>query len=86
MTYLGCALFGLIFLLMMAHGNGSLAARVEHTFTWIHAWAPFSYVIILIVLISPAVSLKIIHSWPKHEEPVDPMAKYRHATDVVDED
>lgn len=77
MAYIGCALFGLMFLIMTAQSTGTLQARVEHTLTWLHAWAPFSYLIILIVLVSPVVSMKIVSSWPKRVEPEDPMAKYR---------
>jgi len=85
MAYLGCILFGLMFVVMMAHSNGSLEARVEHTLTWLHAWAPWSYLIILIVLAAPVASVKIMRSWPKPKEPEDPMKKYRHATDVVED-
>jgi hypothetical protein len=77
MAYIGCILFGLIFVLMTAVSNGTLAARLEQTFAWIHGWAPFSYIIILLVIAAPFVSIKIMNSWPKREEPEDPMAKYR---------
>jgi hypothetical protein len=77
MAYIGCVLFGLFFLVMSAQQNGSLQNRIEGTMHWLHAWAPFSYVIILIVLLSPVIMLKVMNSWPKREEPEDPMAKYR---------
>jgi len=87
MAYIGCILFGLIFVVMTAQSTGSLQARVEHTMTWIHAWAPFSYLIILMLIAAPFVSMKIINSWPKREEPEDPMAKYRRqAADGTIED
>ena len=85
MGYVGCVLFGLIFILMTAVSNGTLSARVEHTIAWIHAWAPFSYLLMVVLLAAPAVSLKIMNSWPKHVEPEDPMARYRHADDVVED-
>jgi len=31
----------------------------------------------LIVLLSPVIMMKVMNSWPKREEPEDPMAKYR---------
>jgi hypothetical protein len=77
MAYLGCILFGLIFVVMTAQSNGSLAARMEHTVSWIHSWAPFSYLIILILVVSPFMMIKIMNTWPKREEPEDIMAKYR---------
>jgi len=50
---------------------------MEGTFKWLHAWAPFSYIIIVIVMLSPMAMMKLVHSWPQREEPEDPMAKYR---------
>ena len=87
MAYIGCILFGLMFMVMTAQSNGTLQQRMDHTFSWLHSWAPFSYLLILIVLVSPVVMMKVMNSWPKREEPEDPMAKYRHsAADVVDDE
>jgi hypothetical protein len=77
MAYIGCILFGLMFLIMTAQQTGTLGKRIESTLSWLHAWAPFSYIIILLVLLAPVASIKIMNSWPKREEPEDPMAKYR---------
>ena len=84
-AYIGCALFGLIFILMTAKSNGTLGARVDATLDWMHSWAPFSYILLLILLAAPIVCLRIMHSWPKRVEPEDPMAKYRHAKDVLED-
>jgi len=85
MAYLGCILFGLMFVIMTAQSNGTLQARMDHTFSWIHSWAPFSYIIILLLMVCPVIMMKIMNSWPKRVEPEDPMAKYRHAKDVVED-
>ena len=77
MAFIGCILFGLIFLIISSQQNGSFQERITGTFTWIHSWAPFSYIIIAIVLISPVAMMKLMHSWPERKEPEDPMAKYR---------
>lgn len=84
-AYLGCILFGLIFLLMSAKSSGALGARVDRSLDWLHSWAPFSYILLLIVLVAPILSLKIMNSWPKHKEAEDPMARYRHPDDVIDD-
>ena len=84
-AYLGCVLFGLIFVAMSAKSTGGLGAQVNQTLAWVHAWAPYSYLLIFIVLAAPVVSFKIMHSWPKREEPVDPMARYRHGDDVMED-
>jgi hypothetical protein len=85
MAYLGCILFGLMFMVMTAQSNGTLQERMDHTFAWIHGWAPFSYIIIALILVSPVIMLKVMNSWPKREEPVNPMRKYKDATDVVED-
>ena len=85
MAYLGCVSFGLIFLMMSAKSSGAMGERVDRTLTWLHAWAPFSYLLLLILLAAPVVSFKIMHSWPKHVEPEDPMARYRHGDDVQED-
>ena len=77
MAYVGCVIFGLFFLVMTAQQNGSLQARMEGTLHWLHAWAPFSYIIIAIVVLSPIAMMKVVNSWPERKEPEDPMAKYR---------
>jgi hypothetical protein len=85
MAYLGCILFGLIFVVLSSKSTGALGAHVDQTLAWMHAWAPYSYILLVIVLVAPVVSLKIMHSWPKLEEPDDPMARYRHGEDVLDD-
>jgi len=81
MAYVGCILFGLIFLVISAKSSGAMGVRMNQTLAWLHAWAPFSYLLVLIVLAAPIVSFKIMRSWPKYVEPEDPMARYRHGAD-----
>ena len=70
---------------MTSSATGALGARVNATLAWMHAWAPFSYILLLIMLVAPIVSLKLIQSWPKYVEPEDPMARYRHGEDVLED-
>jgi hypothetical protein len=84
-TYIGCVLFGLIFVVMSAQSTGALGARMAQTLAWLHAWAPFSFILLLILLAAPVASFTIMRSWPKHEEPEDPMARYRHGDDTVED-
>jgi hypothetical protein len=77
MAYIGCVIFGLFFLVMTSQQNGTFQARMEGTLHWLHAWAPFSYLIIAIVLFSPVAMMKVMNAWPERKEPEDPMAKYR---------
>ena len=41
------------------------------------AWAPFSYVIVLVVLLAPIVSFVMMARWPHHVEPPNPMSRYK---------
>jgi hypothetical protein len=75
-----------MFMVMTAQSNGTLQQRMDSTFAWIHGWAPFSYIIILLIMLAPVVSLKIMNSWPKHVEPENPMKKYRSGADVVEDE
>ena len=76
-SYIGCFLFGMIFVVMSAQQTGSLQARMTNTWAWIHNWAPYSYVLIAFLMLAPAVMVHLMHTWPKYVEPDDPMAKYR---------
>jgi hypothetical protein len=84
-SYLGCVLFGLIFFILSAKSGGKLGTKMQDTIEWIHAWAPYSYIILAILLAAPLVSMHIMHSWPERKEPEDPMARYRNADDVVED-
>jgi len=85
MRYLGLALLGLVYLGIATVSNGSLLAGVEHTRVWIETYRPLSYIVILVAVFSSLFSLKIICTWPKRQEPQDPMAKYRHPQDVLED-
>jgi hypothetical protein len=85
-AYLGCALFGLIFLLLSAKSGGILATRTGQTVDWMRERAPYSYLILVVLVLAALACIHIMYSWPKHKEPEDPMARYRHAADDVMED
>jgi uncharacterized membrane protein len=44
---------------------------------WLGAWAPFSYLIMVVVIAAPLAAIRMMLSWPQHVEPESPMAKYR---------
>lgn len=86
MAYIGCALFGLFFLVMTAQSNGSLHDHMTQTLSWINGWAPFSYIIIVLMLVSGVIAMRTMLTWPEQEQPEDPMAQLRHETAGVPED
>ena len=63
------------FLLGLATGAGA----------FLTAWAPFSYIFLLILLAAPCVGMYIVHTWPQRVDEENPMAKYRREM-PLDED
>jgi hypothetical protein len=85
MTYVGLALFVVVFLLLAPTTRGALLSHLGMTMEWARAWAPFSYILILAVLVSPFVAYIIMRSWPEVKEPEDPLARYRRGDDVLED-
>src|ERR1035438_2751022 len=75
--FLGLILFVLFFVILMPQSQAFLLASATSAGAWITAWAPFSYLLLLIVLAAPFAGMHLIRSWPKAVEPEDPKAKFR---------
>jgi len=84
MTILGTILFLLVFLLIAPKPRAALGGFLANAGTWMHAYAPLSYVVLLLALAAPFVSVLLVARWPKHEEPESPMTRYR-GDDVLDD-
>ena len=84
-SYIGCLLFGLVFVGLNVQAGGAVAVKLNSTVEWMHAWAPFSYILLAIVLVSPMISLHLMASWPRHIEPESPMARFRRGDDVMED-
>jgi hypothetical protein len=50
---------------------------------FISAWAPASYIVILLLLAAPFVSAALMMTWPKTPEPENPLKRYSDTDDVV---
>jgi Fe2+ transport system protein B len=74
MMYLASMLFALVFVLIAPPCRRFIAQHLEQ----MNAWAPYSYIVLLLVLIAPIAVIIVINRLPKIVEPEDPMAKYRH--------
>jgi hypothetical protein len=74
---LGAVAFLLFFVLLAPTPRAFLGMVLYDAGTHIVAWAPFSYILIAILLVAPFVSVSIMRNWPAHVEPENPMAKYR---------
>jgi hypothetical protein len=75
--FLGAALFAVFFLLIKPSTREFVLASVAGGMDWMNSWAPFSFIVVAVLIAAPIVSIFLIRTWPVHVEPENPMAKYR---------
>jgi hypothetical protein len=75
--FLKPGLFLLVFLLIAPASRAYLGAHLASAAEWINVWAPFSYILLLMLPIAGLASMYIVKKWPERVEPESPMAKYR---------
>ena len=75
--FLRPALFLLVFVLIAPQSRSYLGSCLANAGEWIGAWAPFSYILLLMLPVAGLASVYIVKKWPVHIEPENPMAKYR---------
>jgi hypothetical protein len=75
--FLGATLFALLFIMIAPASRAFVIGCFSGAATWITGWAPFSFVIIAIVVGAGLYSIHLVRTWPVHVEPENPMAKYR---------
>ncbi len=78
MGYLGCVLFAAAFLFIGPTSRAKITASLSSSGEWIQAWAPFSYIILAMLLFSPIIAVVVLKLSPKIEEPENPLAKYKN--------
>ena len=44
--------------------------------TFVHNWAPFSYVLLLVIMGTLVAAIYLMHTWPVRVDPENPMSKY----------
>lgn len=69
--------FLFIFVLMMPQIRGPLFERLGGAGEWIGKWAPFSYIVLALLLAATIAALVIMIKWPAPPPPEDPLAKYK---------
>jgi hypothetical protein len=77
MMYLGLIGFILVFALAAPQSQAFLLGLLNGASTWIAAWAPISYILLLILLLAPFAGMHIVRTWPVRVDEENPMAKYR---------
>ena len=69
--------FLFIFILMMPQVRGPLVERLGGAGELIVKWAPFSYIVLALLLAATITALILMIKWPATPEPEDPLAKYK---------
>ncbi len=83
--FIGAILFLLIFVMITPQSRAFLAALMIGLSGFMTAWAPFSYLLALLLVAALFVGVYVIQTWPKHVEPENPMSKYRREVPVEEE-
>jgi hypothetical protein len=84
--YLGAFLFLLFFVMLAPQSRAYLGALAAGVSTFMTVWAPFSYMLLMIIFGTICAGMYMIHSWPKRVDPENPMAKYRREAEATMED
>ena len=82
---IGLVLFILFFVLIMPQSQAFLLASAASLGAWATAWAPFSYLLLLILVAAPFAGMHLVRHAPVRVDEENPMAKYRREL-PVDED
>ena len=79
----GTIAFTILILLVAPKTRALLAGWMGDAENWTVAWAPFSYVLMALLILAPLFAMVLMMRWPKPVEPENPMSKYKHE-DVLD--
>ena len=85
MMLLGLILFVLVIVLVAPQSQAFLIKLASGAGTFLTAWAPFSYILLLLLLAAFCVGIYLVHTWPQRIDEENPMAKYRREM-PLDED
>jgi len=72
-----------LFLLITPASREFLFNHLAVAAEWAAEYAPLSYVIFAAILVAPLVSWLVVSKGPKAQAPEDPLARYKHADDVL---
>ena len=85
MAYLGTLLFALFFILLSSKSREFLGNVFAGAGDFIDKWAPFSYIVLAIIVLVPVIAAITLIKWPQPPEPENPMARYKGAEDVLED-
>lgn len=73
----GPIIFLLCFVLIAPQSRAFLLTIFSDTTDWITRTAPFSYFVLILLLIAGIASMLLMAKWPEVPEPENPLAKYK---------
>lgn len=82
---LGIAAFILVFVMIAPKSQVFLLGLATDAGTFIHEWAPFSYILMLLVVAALFVGIWLLRTWPVRVDEGNPMAKYRQESPPDDD-
>ncbi len=84
MTLLGIGLFVVIFMMLTPSSRAMLEHALSGAGEWIVKYAPFSYIVLVAILIVPVVAAIKVMRPTLPPEPENPLARYK-AEDVMED-
>ena len=85
MQYLGLGLFIAVFAMLMPSSRAMLGNALTGAIEFIVNYAPFSYIVLAVILIVPVVAAIMVMNVEPPPEPENPLARYKNADDVMDD-
>jgi hypothetical protein len=76
MMFLGAFLFTMFFVILAPQTRNFLGGVMLGFGKFMQDWAPFSYLLLFLLVAALGVGIYMIRSWPEREEPENPMSKY----------
>jgi hypothetical protein len=73
-----------VIVLIAPQSRSFLMTSAANAGSFVDHWAPFSYILMLLLVAATFAAVYVMNSWPKSEEPESPMAKYRREDPVDD--
>jgi len=74
-----------IFAMLMPASRNMVGHALSGAGEWIGKYAPFSYVVLVIILIVPIVATILVMNVKPPPEPENPLARFKNADDVLED-
>ena len=85
MAYLGTILFALFFLFLSSKSRAFIGGAFCAAGDLLDKYAPYSYIVLAIVVLVPTLVALLLIKWPQPAEPENPLARYKNAQDVIED-